>query len=83
MKNIVTLSNEIKEGHYDSIFKQLYEDESLIIHQKKRYHKALLEYEKIFGEDEAEVYSTPGRSEIGGNHTDHQQGMVLAASINC
>ena len=29
-----------------------------------------------------EIYSAPGRSEIGGNHTDHQHGEVLAASIN-
>lgn len=29
-----------------------------------------------------EIYSAPGRSEVGGNHTDHQHGMVLATSIN-
>ena len=29
-----------------------------------------------------EIYSAPGRSEVGGNHTDHQYGKVLAASIN-
>ncbi len=33
-------------------------------------------------EKEVESYSAPGRSEIGGNHTDHQLGRVLAASIN-
>jgi len=36
----------------------------------------------MFGVKDVEIYSAPGRSEIGGNHTDHQCGRVLAASIN-
>lgn len=32
--------------------------------------------------DEAELFSAPGRTELGGNHTDHQHGNVLAASVN-
>lgn len=41
----------------------------------------------VNGQQEAEaepilLFSAPGRTEIGGNHTDHQQGRVLAASIN-
>ena len=36
----------------------------------------------MYGDREVEVYSAPGRSEVGGNHTDHQHGMVLATSIN-
>lgn len=35
-----------------------------------------------FGSDDVEIYSAPGRSEIGGNHTDYQNGEILAASIN-
>ena len=35
-----------------------------------------------FGSDDVEIYSAPGRSEVGGNHTDHQNGEILAASIN-
>ena len=31
---------------------------------------------------EAGLYSAPGRTEIGGNHTDHQHGRVLAGSVN-
>ncbi len=34
------------------------------------------------GEREAVFFSAPGRTEIGGNHTDHQHGCVLAASVN-
>ncbi|MDD3221139.1 MAG: galactokinase [Clostridia bacterium] len=39
-------------------------------------------YEAVFGEGDVEIYSTPGRCEIGGNHTDHQHGKVLAAAVN-
>ena len=37
----------------------------------------------IFGKGEdVRIYSAPGRVELGGNHTDHQKGCVLAASVN-
>lgn len=32
--------------------------------------------------DSVELFSAPGRTELGGNHTDHQRGNVLAASVN-
>ncbi|MBO5500740.1 MAG: galactokinase family protein, partial [Clostridia bacterium] len=32
--------------------------------------------------DKTYVFSAPGRTEIGGNHTDHQRGCVLAAAVN-
>ena len=40
-------------------------------------------FEELFGSDrEAEIYSAPGRTEVGGNHTDHNHGKVIAASVN-
>ncbi len=39
-------------------------------------------YYKTFGTDEVRMFSAPGRIEIGGNHTDHQKGCVLAAAID-
>ena len=47
-------------------------------------HIALLEkFEEKFGAGrELSLFSAPGRTEIGGNHTDHQHGRVLAASVN-
>ena len=51
--------------------------------QLPRYEAAIGEFEKNFGTKESlEIYSAPGRTEILGNHTDHQHGEVLAASIN-
>ena len=36
----------------------------------------------IFGSEPERYFSAPGRTEIGGNHTDHQRGRVLAAAVN-
>ena len=51
--------------------------------QESRYQHLLAGLEESFGPwEKAAVFSAPGRTEIGGNHTDHQHGRVLAASIN-
>ena len=39
-------------------------------------------FEKQFGRKPAYIFSAPGRTELGGNHTDHQHGKVLAAAVN-
>ena len=50
---------------------------------KARYNAAFDEFENIYGEaDQLSVFSVAGRSEICGNHTDHNYGKVLAASID-
>ena len=51
--------------------------------QPGRYEAAVRAFTENFGEgDGIEIYSAPGRTEILGNHTDHQHGEVLAASVN-
>ena len=82
MKQLTKLMEEMKQGVYRDTLKDIYIDESVIAHQEERYVKAMAEYQKLYGDREVEVYSAPGRSEVGGNHTDHQHGMVLATSIN-
>ena len=49
--------------------------------QKKRYLKTLENFKKIFKTEPVNIFSTPGRTEIIGNHTDHNLGKVVAASI--
>jgi len=39
-------------------------------------------FRSAFGRDPERYFSAPGRTEIGGNHTDHQRGRVLAAAVN-
>lgn len=82
MKNIRLLINEIANGSYNETLRDIYIDERLIPYQQKRYIQAMEEFIKLYGESDVEIYSAPGRSEVGGNHTDHQHGMVLATSIN-
>lgn len=51
--------------------------------QAQRYQQIRKGFEETFGSSEgACFYSAPGRTEIGGNHTDHNHGRVLAASID-
>lgn len=57
-------------------------DNSVIEEQKKRYADVINEFKNKFGHSEAEVFSSPGRTEIGGNHTDHNYGRVLAGAVN-
>lgn len=50
-----------------------------------RFRKAAAKFEKIFPDNPSGnigLYSAPGRTEIGGNHTDHQQGCVLSGSVS-
>ncbi|MGN0527101.1 MAG: galactokinase [Acutalibacteraceae bacterium] len=51
--------------------------------QQKRYYDLATQYEADFGKGEnLRFFSAPGRTEVGGNHTDHNNGKVLAAAIN-
>ena len=82
MLNLDQIINDINEGRLDDKLLDIYVDESKLSTQKDRYINALNEYKKLFTEELDGIYSAPGRSEIGGNHTDHQHGETLAASIN-
>ncbi len=50
--------------------------------QKTRYGEAAVEFKKIFGVSPKRAFSAPGRTEVGGNHTDHNHGCVLAAGVS-
>ena len=48
-----------------------------------RFTEAIAAFEEKYGRDrEIEIFSVPGRSEIAGNHTDHNRGCVLAGAID-
>ena len=83
MINSKVLKNRIQSGEFDAELKDLYGiQEDVLAAQRTRYQTAIAKYEELFGEGDIEIYSAPGRTEICGNHTDHQHGVVLAASIN-
>lgn len=65
------------------LFRDLYgDDPEIISYQNKRFEKLIKRFNEIFGSQPVKYFSTPGRTEISGNHTDHNHGMVIAASIN-
>lgn len=77
----------LANGALDRQLNHLYGEKALS-DAKARYNALLTSFEETFGEadgkSERDVYlfSVPGRSEIAGNHTDHNNGRVLAASID-
>ncbi len=76
------LKENLKKEVYRDLLLDIYVDEGRIAYQTDRYIRALERYESLYGPDKVAIYSAPGRSEVGGNHTDHQHGEILAASIN-
>lgn len=50
--------------------------------QKKRYEKAIESFHELYGDVAYRLFSAPGRTEVGGNHTDHNHGKVLAAGVS-
>ncbi len=57
-------------------------DAAVIDTQKERYTKLVDEFVATYGDKDLTVFSSPGRTEIGGNHTDHNYGRVLAGAVN-
>lgn len=82
MKKTNELKEALKRGDYKNLLLDIYVDESKIEYQTGRYISAIEKFEKLYGEGDVAIFSAPGRSEVGGNHTDHQHGEILAASIN-
>ena len=50
--------------------------------QIARYGQLIDDYERAFGNTDCALFSAPGRTEVGGNHTDHQRGRVLAGAVD-
>ena len=82
MEKTQTFIDRLETGELNEKLLDIYVDKDKLEYQKERYVEAIREYSKLFGDEVEAIFSAPGRSEIGGNHTDHQHGEVLAASIN-
>jgi galactokinase len=77
------LISAIECGKYDDNLKAVYVTQSAVDEQKPRYIGLLNDFAELFGMDrDVNIMSAPGRTEVCGNHTDHNNGKVLAASIN-
>ncbi len=80
--NVQQTLSAIAAGAYDKSFSTLYGAEYLAT-ARARYTAALHAFAAQYDvAREVVLVSVPGRSEVGGNHTDHNRGRVLCASVN-
>lgn len=83
MANTNLLKDEIRGGALDSRLKRVYVTDEAVKEQRGRYIDLINDFAAIFDETrDIRLFSAPGRTEVGGNHTDHNHGRVLAAGIN-
>ncbi|HKI88676.1 MAG TPA: galactokinase family protein [Draconibacterium sp.] len=82
MTKINTLIEKINGGN-NPLFQELYgTDTQILKEQADRYANLLSDFEKSYDTNDVQLFSSPGRTEIGGNHTDHNYGRVLAGAVN-
>jgi galactokinase len=74
------LIDDINAGRFDGIFSTLYtgEPESF---QRERWAAIVRTHRDRTGDAIPRLFSSPGRTELSGNHTDHNRGRVLAAAV--
>ncbi len=77
------LIERIAAGAADDALARLYCDPAVISEQRERYIGVIRRLDAAYpGAGDVRLFSSPGRTEVGGNHTDHNAGRVLAAAIN-
>ena len=79
--NVYETKQQILSGALDEKLTYIY-GASALEFQKARYLDAIDRYFAIYGDGEISLFSVAGRSELSGNHTDHNFGCVVAASID-
>lgn len=83
MADMKTLRETLLNGGYDSALKAVYLYEDRLAQQRERYAAVIDNFISLFGAERiGALFSAPGRTEVGGNHTDHNHGCVLAAGID-
>ena len=81
MNNVQKTQELINAGGMDARLSRLYPD--AVSAARERYlHLTELFYEQYGDGHDLRFFSAPGRTEVCGNHTDHNHGCVLAAAIN-
>lgn len=80
MFNAEGLKKELLSGKFEKTFKKLYPNNT---DSAQRYCFVIDKFVEKYGDsDDLRLFSAPGRTEVGGNHTDHQHGCVLAAGVD-
>jgi galactokinase len=82
MTTTENLIHKINKGD-NKVFRDLYgNNPGELARNAKRYTDLLTQFNASFGEKDPDFFTSPGRTEIGGNHTDHNWGRVLAGAVN-
>ncbi|MCJ2164410.1 MULTISPECIES: galactokinase family protein [unclassified Pseudodesulfovibrio] len=81
MPTAETYLQALDRGGLDSTLTELYGTASLPV-QRQRYHDLLRRMGEWHQGSPVILVNVPGRTELGGNHTDHNHGMVLAAGVH-
>lgn len=79
--NVNDANQMLESEKAGKLFTALY-GENAVKENVKRYQSLVTNFQKRFPEEDVLLFSSPGRTEISGNHTDHNHGKVLAGSIN-
>ena len=81
MYSVAAYQKHLEQGGFDHIFSQIHSCSR--INESRQRMNGLLQCmsEQFIGQDIC-FASAPGRTELGGNHTDHNHGHVLAAAVN-
>ena len=80
--NVNQLIEKLGAGDYDGIFAKLYPT-SNIVEKRERFIRLARCFDEMYGSEyEVSMFSVPGRTELSGNHTDHNSGCVLAGSVD-
>ncbi len=74
----IALAKSILAGEQDAALRRIY---ASVDAARARCAAALKKYAELFSDEEVQLLSAPGRTEVGGNHTDHNHGAVLAAAV--
>lgn len=75
------LIKAINDGAFDKSISLLYPEKD-ILNRRERIITLANNFLELYGDMEVTLFSVPGRTELSGNHTDHNNGRVLAASVD-
>ena len=75
------LIKAVNDGQFDKSIIALYPEKD-ILNRRERITTLAENFMSLYGDLEVTLFSVPGRTELSGNHTDHNNGRVLAASVD-
>ncbi|WP_026473385.1 galactokinase [Alkaliflexus imshenetskii] len=82
MTSIRLMVDKLRSGNVPFLRELYGEDSEVLKQQYVDYLNLIGEFQELYPHETAGLFSSPGRTEIGGNHTDHNHGRVLAGAVN-